>query len=364
MYKEFEKSNPTFKTYGTEYIQSLVYRGTYDGTHSAVVRGNWEISSAIILPSDFTLTLESCHLRMKDGVFDNMFRNANGGDSMTRIAGKGDKNIKIIGKGNVILDGGMYNGLSEFNAGKNGRPHMWVNNVILFAHVDGFEVRNLHIRNQRYWAMNFAYCSDGIISDIDFYANDTAIDVDGNEYYCLDRDKGPDVLVKNADGIDLRSGCHDIVIQNITGFTEDDFIALNAIRGKKEPPYYTPDKKIDICNIKIKNIRGAAYCSMIRLLSQGGMPLHDIEIEDVYDTSAECESLIRGGYGIRVGDGRCLYGTRHATEDETYNISIKNVRSRAKDGALHLGGGMKNITIENVKGFDGTIDVDDCREMQ
>ena len=76
--------------------------------------------------------------------------------------------------------------------------------------------------------------ANGYIGDLDFCANDTGIDGNGCEYHGLKRDKYAEVLVKNADGVDLRQGCHDIVIENLTGFTEDDSVALTALNGRLE----------------------------------------------------------------------------------------------------------------------------------
>ena len=53
----------------------------------------------------------------------------------TRIKNK--RNIVIEGRGNVILDGGEHNGLSERNCGRDGRPEIYVNNIILFGGVHG-----------------------------------------------------------------------------------------------------------------------------------------------------------------------------------------------------------------------------------
>lgn len=351
-----------FKKNGTEYIQSLINDAVASGAGTATVTGNWEIESAVLLPSDFTLVLENCHLRMADNTFDNMFRNEHCGNVLECVAGSGDKNIKILGKGEAILDGGTYNGLSEKNAGTDGRPCMYVNNLVLFVNVEGFEICNIHCRNHRWWALDFIYCSYGKLHDIDFRSNDIGIDENGNEYHGLIKAKYNEVLVKNADGIDLRHGCHHIDIENITGFCEDDTVALSGIKGKKPLNFYIEGRDTDICFVNIKNIRSASFCANVRLLSQGGVPLHDILIDGVYDTSAECEYMDRGGHGVRVGDGSHLYGTRHATEDETYNITVKNVHSRARDGALHLGGNMKNVVWENITSFDGSFDIEDMRE--
>ena len=41
--------------------------------------------------------------------------------------------------------------------------------------------------------------------------------------------------ILNQDGLDLRQGCHDIAIENITGYTGDDLVALTDIVGKGQP---------------------------------------------------------------------------------------------------------------------------------
>ena len=351
-----------FNKNGTEYVQGLIDEGVKNGTRTATVTGKWEIASAVIIPSDFTLILDSCHLCMADDTFDNMFRNEGAGDVATLTAGEGNKNIKILGRGEAILDGGKYNGLHEKIASREGRPHMYVNNLLLFINVDNFEVKNIHCRNQRYWALDFIYCSNGHIADVDFLANDTGIDENGNLYHGLIRKRRNEVVVKNADGIDLRHGCHDIVIENITGFTEDDGVALTGLVSKsKFIVFETKEKPLDICNVQIKNIKTASFCSNVRLLSQGGVPMHDILVDGVYDMSKDSPHMDIGGYGVRVGDGDTMYGWRHATEDEMYNITVKNVRSRATDAAIHLGGKMKNLVLENIEPFDGAQYMVDMR---
>ncbi len=343
-----------FKKNGTQYITSLIKEGIADGTRTATVTGKWEIESAILIPSNFTLVLENCHLRMASGSFDNMIRNENAGDVLTRTAGKGDNNIRIKGVGEAILDGGEYNGLSERNAGKEGRPCIYVNNLLLFVNVNGFEVTDIHCRYQRWWALDFIYCSDGVIKNIDFLADDRGIDQYGNIYRGLVRARKFEPIIRNADGIDIRHGCHDIKIENITGFTEDDTVALTAVKTINKMAFEVDGKPLDICNIEVKNVRSEAFCSNVRLLSQGGIPVHDILIDGVYDMSENSSHMDRGGYGVRLGDADDMYGLRHATEDEFYNITVRNVRSRATDAALHLGGKMKNIVLENIEPFDGT----------
>ncbi|MBP5270996.1 MAG: hypothetical protein ILO42_08575, partial [Clostridia bacterium] len=216
---------------GYGYITGLIKEGIRNGSRRAVISGNLEIDREIRLPSDFTHVLSECHLRMADGCYSNMFVNENFDRPEGRTAADRNRNIVIEGVGSAVLDGGEYNGLSERNEQRDGLPPIWKNNLILFANVDGFRITGISCRNMRWWALDFLFCSNGYIGNIDFRANDTGVAPDGRIYHGLLRSKYEEVLVKNADGIDLRQGCHDIVIENITGFTEDDSVALTALDG-------------------------------------------------------------------------------------------------------------------------------------
>ena len=276
-----------FSKGGSAYISSKIEEAINDQSRTATVSGNWEISEAIRLPSNFTLILENAHLQMADGVYSNMFVNEHHGTDAGRTVDGTDRNINIIGRGEAILDGGKYNGLSEKNQLQNGLPPIWKNNLVLFTNVDGFKVSGISCRNQRWWALNFVYCSNGYLGNLDFCASDIAIDENGNEYHGLKREKYGEVLVKNADGIDLRQGCHDILIENITGFTEDDSIALTALNGRLEQTFAVNGLPSDLCNVEIRNVRTAAFCTNVRLLNQGDVKLHDITVDGVYDTSGD-----------------------------------------------------------------------------
>ncbi len=328
-----------------EYIQNEINRAVSAGESSCTVRGDFTVDRTIVLPSDFTLYLEDCTLTMADGVFCRMFENAGVSSHST------DRNISLIGLGHTTLDGGNYNGLCEHNSEKDGMPHISDNNILLFAGVRGFAAENLRIINQRWWAMNFLYCSEGRIRDICFLSDCRRFDGDGNLVCGLLRGNYSDVYIKNSDGIDLRCGCHDILIENITGFTEDDSVAVTGLAGRLEAMYRIEGEKDDIRNITIRDIRTAAYCANIRLLCQSGIKMYNILIDGMTDTSADSPCLDRGENGVRIGDNH-LYGSRQPEEDEFFNITVRNVYSRAVN-ALNLAGKVGNLTFDNINGFDG-----------
>lgn len=341
-----------FMKNGSSYITDKIEEAIQNETRTAIIRGNYIIDTSVRIPSNFTLILEDCHLRLADGCYSNIFINENQDTEIGKTINGTDCNISVIGRGTAILDGGEYNGLSERNHMQNGLPPIWKNNLILFTNVNGFTIKNIACRNQRHWALNFVYCANGYLGNIDFCANDTAIDADGNVYHGLKHSKYKEILVKNADGIDLRQGCHHITIENITGFTEDDSIALTGLDWHLEKHFKVDGLPSDICDITIKNIATSAFCANVRLLNQGEIKLHDIFIDGVYDSSADSLHMEKGFAGVRVGDTN-MYGPRHATAEETYNITVRNVYSRAKY-AVTLAGAMKNLVLYGIECESGT----------
>ena len=344
---------------GSDYVTSKINEAIENRSRTATVSGKWEIDHEIRLPSNFTLILQDCHLKMSDGSFSNMFVNEHHDTELGRTVEGRDRNISIIGRGEAIIDGGKYNGLSEKNHSRDGMPPIWKNNLILFTNVEGFKISGISCRNQRWWALNFIYCAYGYLGNIDFCANDTAIDADGNEYHYLRREKYDEVLVKNADGIDLRRGCHDIVIENITGFTEDDTVALTGLNGRLERAFAVAGLPSDICNVEIKNIASASFCTNVRLLNQGDVKLHDILIDGVYDKAQESPHMESGIFAVRVGDTH-LYGTRHSTKEETYNIQIRNVVGGGWY-AVSLAGEIDHLVMYGIEAINGAKMVRDNR---
>lgn len=148
--------------------------------------------------------------------------------------------------------------------------------------------------------------------------------------------------------------------EHITGFTEDDSIALTGLHGTLEQTFAVDGLPGDICRVRIRDVRTAAFCSNVRLLNQGGIKLHDIEIDGVCDMSADCPHMDRGLYAVRIGDTR-LYGSRHATPDETYNISVRNVRGGG-DYAVALAGSITHLTLESISCIGSTALLPDQRQ--
>ena len=168
-----------FKKGGYDYITAEIQRAVESGSRTAKISGHWEIDKAVRLPSNITLILENCHLKMAKDCYSNMFLNEHYGTEIGKTLEGTDKNITIKGKGYAIIDGGGYNGLTERTANKNGLPSMYNQNPLIFHNVDGFCVKDLTVRDQRWWALTFIYSRNGYVGNIDFCSCDTAYDSEG-----------------------------------------------------------------------------------------------------------------------------------------------------------------------------------------
>jgi polygalacturonase len=198
-------------------IQAAVDAARESGEKVTIPRHNartgkdfWDLPRAVKLYSGSCIVLDNCFLRQSDDSTDNIFKN-----SVCRTP-EGTKkenrqyDICIQGIGNATLDGGKYNGICEGNWRTLG-IELFGNCLIHFQNVERFVVENITFSNQRYWAMNHHCCSEGHISNIRIKA-------------LGDR--------PNQDGIDLRYGCHSILIENIMGYAGDDVIALTCLNDR------------------------------------------------------------------------------------------------------------------------------------
>ncbi len=334
---------------GQDIINSLIAKTHEEGKTVVRISGNYEISSSVIVPSDTTLLFEDCVLRLKDGSFTRFITNENAFNE-----GVDDKNIHIKGIGNVVFDGGEYNGLGEKTQNKNGLPPVWENLSILFSRVNNFSIEGLKIINMRWYAMAIVGCVNGYIRDIDFDGDCRRIDPETGEFITgLVRELYPQTYIKNGDGIDVCSGCHNILIENISGFTEDDTVAIASLFNPGPTPLIRECKIKDdysVHDIIVRNIRVSCFCSPVRILNQGGPKIYNLLIDGIFDTSKDDYRLNHGDCGVMIGD-TTPYGSSQPKTDDIYNVTVRNVYSMA-DTALRVHGGISNFYYDNINGFD------------
>ena len=236
--------------------------------------GNYTISKAILIPSDTTLILDNCTIKQADYTVDNIIRGENivpdpENPMSYPLECLPIENIKIIGKGNSVLSGPDKNKTAFHPALGEEQPVIgdfwgWRTLSDFLSNCKIFEISGLKFIKSRCWTLSFDMCRNGYIHDLNIDTGD----------------------IKNGDGIDIRSGCHNIEISNITGRTSDDSVACTALKcsGQKQYPfknYLYPlepsecinnisDYARNISNIKISNVAtGGKHHGIICLAANG-----------------------------------------------------------------------------------------------
>ncbi len=355
-------------------------------------RDYWLIDRAILLPGNTTVVLQNARIKLSDSCRDNFFRSANCGMGIAEPAPL--QNIHIRGEGHCVLEGadhprstgdsskilsrpcpkkkedilriadwisdekresGKLNFWDEHHhtygtdVGKAGESQNggWRNIGILFANVSSFSIENIHMIDFHCWGVSLEACSFGTVKSMSFEAS-MSKEIDGMLHN-----------IENQDGIDLRNGCHDIIISDITGCTGDDLVALTAISD----PDYLPGgssgtthvmhndwtkREKDIHDIVVRNVVGytkggaaCGCCSSVRLLPAMSK-IYNIIIDGVIDTSPEGAMP---GAVILLGEPDSGYG---CNEPESLSgITINNVICNSHRAILLLGY-LQDSSISNV----------------
>lgn len=312
-------------------VQNAVAAAKAEGCGVLIPRYNerrgeslWIFDEAVLLPSDIEVVLDNCHIRLADGIYDNIFRNENMYDRDRNFINLGRQhNVRIRGVGNAVLDGGRHNGLLELNSRKKG-IRMQFNNLILLHNVEGFTVEGLELRNQRHWAVNILFSSHGRIADINILGENN---------------------IPNQDGIDIRMGCSHLLIEDITGQSGDDLVAVTT-QGGSFPYLPSEDADIDVHHITIRNIVGTSGAqAIVALRNHDGSKMHDITVENVIDTRND--NMNCHPYGVlRVGEN-LYYRDRPSEMGETYNIHAKNIFAQTNE-TVCVGATLRDCSFENI----------------
>lgn len=325
----------------------------------------WNVDEAIILDSNLEVVLDNCYIRQMDGSMDNVFRNHDDIHIRKTLAEE-QHDIIIRGVGHAILDGGNPNGLTQETSLQDGRPHVEKNNIIRLHNLRRFRLENFTILNQRWWAINLCHAESGRIAGLHISCG-----AEG----------------RNLDGVDLRFGCNNIVLEDLTGQSQDDFIALTALYGDYVMGKYKVEgKSLDIHDITIRNIHGtSAECAVVCLRNQDGMKMYNIDMDGIYDTITSQEAAVanptfafraafdmnrykspKSPYAVvRIGQEGWIKNTPCSAGD-VYSIRLNNIHARCNSAVMvnmHLENSyIGNIYVEN--GAEHAISTASCRSSQ
>lgn len=351
----------------------------------------WLIDRAILIPENTTVILQNCRIKLSDKCRDNFFRTANCGLGIEDP--KPIKNVHLRGEGFCVLEGAdhpratgdssktlewpcpfteedlikyadwipderrapgkldfwdQHNhsvGTDALNPNES-RYGDWRGIGVLFANADRFSIENLHIVESHGWGISLEACTNGSISKIDFNAR------------MYKEINGMLNNMENQDGIDIRNGCHHIVISDITGETGDDLIALTAIVPNN--PVYLPGGSLrtthvmhndwsrrerDIHDIVIRNVIGYSYlCFLLRLLP-ANTRIYNIVIDGIIDIARTIDHPHSGT--LLLGDGG---GYGENKKESMTGITISNVICRS-NSPINLDGYLSNSVISNIVNY-------------
>lgn len=343
-------------------VRAALYASRNAESRTLIFSGkDFLLTEAVELPDNTTVIIDNCTIKQADYTFDNVFRGANGQiDPLDPfgnwLALKPLKNIKILGKGKAVVSGCDKNVTIYHPFFKEEQPGMgdafgWRTHLFHFAGMDNIEIANLRITQTRGWSICFGLSKNGHLHDIEF-----------------------DSHSKNGDGVNLRGGCSHFIIENITGYTKDDTVALNGSPAKYAPKrplsryFYsgmpwvkfmfkrdsTPDSR-DIHDVTIRNLNVSGFYHAVILLSTNNTNIYNVDISNIRDAGSRDTSLVDfytgHGYGSGYVPGN-IHHIRVANIDG--NSNHQQLRRRA---ALAIQLPVKDVTVHNVRNRGNGDDV-------
>lgn len=211
----------------TQALQKAIDRAARRGTNRVEIpAGHYMISSPLLIPSNFTLIADpKAYIELKKSSNQYLLRN--------KDIVNGNENIKVFG--------GKWNG-NAWTQTRTIRDKVENSDFcfgFFFYKVKNLEVGRLQIDSTRSWGIAYMECDTVHIHDIRFQQNPF-------------RDaKFTSALNHNGDGV--TGGGNHVLIENISGFTNDDLIAFASggasFQGKMSP---FPPK--DYTNVTVRNI--------------------------------------------------------------------------------------------------------------
>lgn len=266
----------------------------------------WVIGATLHIPANMMLVLDNCRLELAEGFAGAMFTNALSDAQNGKLIAGEQTDIRIQGKGEAVLAG---------------------EGAMLYLHnVRNFTVEGFRVDNHSGCGIMLMYCAYGKVCNIEFAG---------------------DCTKEDQDGIVLRCGCHDVTVENITGFVAGNVVSLVAEAAPdRELAAHVMGLVVDVRNIIVKNIKATCCGNLVKLFNQDGVMLYNILIESVSDTSADY-SENRPYSAVMIGEPEAKPNVRAALPGETKNVTVRNVFTRGQYGVA-LCGALTNTLLESI----------------
>ena len=314
-------------------IQNAVDMAAAQGTNLVVIprwnvraqKAVWELEKAIKVPSNMTIIFLQAYLRHADFCYENMFTNSRAYEHEGRCIAHEEHDLTFSGIGDVVLDGGTPNGLLEKTCNLYGLPDKRYNATVLFNNVRNLIIENMQFRQSRWYGTYFIHCDTCRISNLDF---------DEWEDCC------------NRDGVDIRSGCHNFLVENITGTTGDDTVALNNLGNDGNDGRYVEGKDPDTLHMVIRNVKSdAGRWFTVRLLCQDRHLEQNFTLDTIMDVS-KAENQKSVDAIVMVGSHEYHYKIPAELGDLAH-LTIRDVYCRSRQ-AVAFGGCSDDVTVSNI----------------
>jgi len=288
-------------------------------------QARWDMERAVKVPSNMTIVFLQAYLRQADFCYENMFINSRAYAHEGRCIAHEEHGLTFSGIGDVVLDGGKPNGLLEKTCNMYGLPDKRHNATVLFNNVRNLVLENMQFRQSRWYGTYFIHCDTCRISNLDF---------DEWEDCC------------NRDGVDIRSGCHNFLVENITGTTGDDTVALNNLGNDGNDGRYVAGKDPDTLHMVIRNVKSdAGRWFTVRLLCQDRHLEQDFTLDTIMDVSSADNQK---GVDSVVMIGSHEYHYKIPAElGDLAHLTIRDVYSRSRKG-VSFGGCSDDVSVSNV----------------
>jgi polygalacturonase len=338
----------------TKTLQNGIDKAAKKGTNRyEIPAGHYLISSPLLIPSNFTLVADpQAYIELKKSSNQYLLRN--------KDIVNGNENIKVLG--------GKWNG-NAWTQTRTIRDKVENSDFcfgMFFYKVKNLEVGQMQIDSTRSWGIAYMECDDVHVHDVRFQQNPFL----DNKY--------TSALTHNGDGV--TGGGNNVLIENISGFTNDDLIAFASggasFQGKMSPFPARDYKNVTVRNIfpetiydSIPSLKGVAFYTF------ENARVSNISIENVKGNAAMASVLFyslfdkKGSFSnVKISnvEGTNVYSrSTQLNLPKTYavlafknsdfdNLTISNVKRMEKRYANPTFGfdnetSVKNLEIRDVK---------------
>lgn len=297
------------------------------------LNGLYLVDAAVIIRSNTKIILNGT-VKGAVGIRDNIFRTESAEFAPTTILNRATRNFYIkAGAGGGFAgsdeDWGTYPA-----TGVSGQS--WRAIGMLLANCENYTVDGLRVKSTNLWGICNEQARFGKIINIDF-------DQDGR--------------LPNQDGINVRHGSHDILIENITGTAYDDLVAITNLEHSPDlhvlgSTVYDPNvSNLDIFNVIIKNVVSRQetkfanfspphYGGGVLILCEDGLKIYNVTVDGVANRKAQ----------FYIGFTSIQYWvTTQAVYGDMENINVSNVNS-----PIYIRRPLKNCSFTNCYPYDQT----------